>query len=67
MKKIIYGCAGEGRILFMEKKTVSGIMLALLLIGMLALTWVEFGKRGHSVAFRLRRVKIRARTAQRLT
>ena len=32
-------CTGEGRTLFIEKKTVSGIMLTLLLIGMLTLAF----------------------------
>ena len=34
-----YGCAGEGRTLFMEKKTASAIMLTLLFIGMLTLAF----------------------------
>jgi len=34
-----YGCAREGRMLFMEKKTASAIMLALLLTGMLTLAF----------------------------
>jgi len=33
------GCIGEGRTLFMEKKTVLGMMLALLLMGMLMLAF----------------------------
>jgi parallel beta-helix repeat protein len=34
-----YGCAGEGRTLFMEKKTASAILLTLLLISMLTLAF----------------------------
>ena len=37
LKSILYGCAGEGRTVFMEKKTVSAIMLTLLFVSLLSL------------------------------
>jgi parallel beta-helix repeat protein len=38
-KEYTYGCTGEGRTLFMEKKTVSAVTLTLLLLSMLTLAF----------------------------